>query len=189
MAKKVNVTLPNVNSLNFQIKLEGDWVKVSTAMSRLAPDIQDGYDRAVVKFSNDLLKIVRRSMVTGTPPPRSGITWEPLSPSTIKRWGKHPIYYLTGLYCNSVGLFKYKSRILVGLPINTRKSSNKNLTLNQLAKILEYGTTDLTIPARPLWRPSLESAGGLKKLRKDILTNIRSNLTHSFGIKPNQVKW
>lgn len=188
MSKKVNVTLPNLSSLNIELHLTGEWSRVQYGIDRLSPDIKDGYDRAVLSFSNHLLKIVKRAIISGSPPPNSGVTWEPLSPATIKRWGSHPIYYLTGLYHRSIGLYTYKSRTLVGLPIGTKRASNKNLTLNQLAKILEFGTKDERIPARPLWAPSVKAAGGTSKLKKQILANIRSNLGKSFGITPNQVR-
>lgn len=187
MAKKVNITLPRISDLQIEVKLEGDWVRVQHGIDNLSPDIQKGYDKAINTFSKRILTIVKRAMASGTPPPNSGVTWEPLSPATIKRWGDHPIYYLTGLYYRSVGLFRYKSRTLVGLPISAKRASNKNLTLNQLAKILEFGNEH--IPARPLWAPSLKAAGDTDKLKKEIIANIRSNLSKSFGIRPNQVRW
>lgn len=189
MAKKVNVTLPRLSDLHIEIKSHGDWQRVIYGVSNLSKDIENGYNKSVEVFSSQLLRIIRRSMASGTPPPNSGVTWEPLSPATIKRWGDHPIYYLTGLYYRSIGLFRYKSRTLVGLPIGHKRSPKGNLTMNQLAKILEFGTEDERIPARPLWAPSLKSVGGTRKLKKMILANIRSNLGKSFGIKPNQVRW
>lgn len=189
MAKKINIDLPRLDQLSIEIKSHGDWSKVEYGVSNLSKDISKGYEDAVGAFSGHLLKIVKRSISTGTPPPNSGITWEPLSPATIRRWGPHPIYNLTGLYHRSVGLFRYKSRVLVGMPIGESRSSQGKLTLNQLAKILEFGTKDERIPPRPLWSPALKSVGGIKKLKQQILTNIRSNLGKSFGIRPNQVRW
>ena len=195
MARRVNINLPNPGNLEFQIKLEGDWVKVSQYIDSLAPSIQRGYDIATSRFAKSLLVIVKRSIVSGTPPKGGGVTWEPLSPATIHRYGDHPIYYLTGLYHRSVGFFKYKSRTFIGLPINRKRSSNGGLTLNQLAIILEYGTGGMgggkiggTIPPRPLWGPSLKSIGGKEKLKSQIITELRRQLS-KYGIKPNQVKW
>ena len=188
MSRKVNVTLPSLSNINIELHLTGEWSRVQYGIDRLSPDIKDGYDKAIEAFSSNLLKIIKRAIISGSPPPNSGVTWEPLSPSTIKRWGEHPIYYLTGLYYRSIGLYTYKSRTLVGLPIGVKLASNRNITLNQLAKILEFGTRDERIPARPLWAPSVRAAGGTQKLKKQILANIRSNLGRSFGIRPNQVR-
>ena len=94
-----------------------------------------------------------------------------------------------------MGLFKYKSRTLIGLPIGKKRSSQGGLTLNQLALILEYGTGGKgggksrgEIPRRPLWGPCLKSIGGKEKLRASILTELRRRFG-KYGIKPNQVKW
>lgn len=188
MARKVNITLPNISDLTLQVKLDGDWQKVDRLVSNIGPSIQTGYDKAISSFSKKLLGIVKKSLTLGIPPVGGGVVWQPLSPATIRRWGQHPIYNLTGLYSRSVGLYVYKSRVLVGLPINHRRSSQKKLTLNQLAKILEFGSSDGRIPPRPVWAPSLKACGGRKEIKKLILTSIRKELL-KYGIRPNQVKW
>lgn len=188
MARKVNITLPKLSDLVLQVKFNGEWQKVEALVSNLGPSMQRGYDKAVDKFSRNLLAIVKKSLTLGIPPVGGGITWQPLSPATIERWGQHPIYNLTGLYSRSVGLYQYKSRVLIGLPIGTRRSSQKELTLNQLAKILEFGSNDGRIPSRPVWAPSLKAVGGRGKLRDLILTEIRREL-QKYGVRPNQVKW
>lgn len=184
MARSVNVTIPNLTSI--QIKLVGNWAHLDKIADHLQQAVMDGYNKATSEFARKLLYIVQRSMATGTPPPGSGVTWQPLAPSTLKRYGQHNIYYLTGLYARSIGIYQYKSRTLIGLPINMKKSSQGHLTLNQLAKILEFGSEH--IPARPLWAPSLKTLGGRSALRKTILLYIRRELS-KYGIKPNQVKW
>lgn len=188
MARKVNLTLPNIADLNLQVKLEGDWRRLDVLSDELGPSIQQGYDIATNKFANHLLKIIKKSLHTGIPPFGSGVHWQPLAQSTIKRYGPHNLFYLTGLYARSVGLYSYKSRVLVGLPINNRLSSQKNLTLNQLAKTLEFGSHDGRIPSRPLWGPAIKSVGGRTQLKRMILTEIRRKL-NQHGIKANQVKW
>lgn len=185
--KKVNISLPRLSDLSFQIKLEGNWEQSVNLVNSLGKDIEHGYNLAIDKFSKDLLRIVKKSITLGIPPPGGGVVWEPLSPKTIKRYGQHPIYNLTGLYARTIGLYRYKSRVLVGLPSGIRRSSQKRLTLNQLAKILEFGSSS-GIPPRPVWAPSLKAVGGIDKLKKSILTSIRKELS-KHGVRPNQVKW
>lgn len=190
--------MPNPKLVVPEIKLYGNWLKAEEVIDKLAPQIQKGYDIAVNKFANRILTIVRKAIRTGTPPPGGGVHWEPLAPSTLKRYKNYPdhhLYHLTGLYGRSVGLFHYKSRTLVGLPINKKRSSQGGLTLNELAKILEFGTGGVgggkssgTIPPRPLWAPSLKAAGGRKKLKQEIITEIRRQVA-SLGVRPNQVRW
>ena len=103
MARKVNITLPKVSDLVLQVKLEGEWQRVEALVSNLGPSMQRGYDKAVSQFSRNLLAIVKKSLTLGIPPMGGGVTWQPLSPATIERWGQHPIYNLTGLYSRSVG--------------------------------------------------------------------------------------
>lgn len=193
MARKTNITIPNINQLNLEVKLNGDWYKLDRLADNLVPSVMGGYDTGVNKFSRRLLVLIKKCIRTGTPPP--GVNWEPLSPATIKRWGDHEIYYLTGLYFRSVGLFRYKSRTLIGLPIAAKRSSARGLTLNQLAIILEFGTggmgggrTSGTIPGRPLWAPSFKSLGGTNKLKKTIIMEIRRRLYKDLGIRANQVR-
>lgn len=188
MAKKVNITLPKVSNLVLQVKLNGEWQKVESLVSNLGPSMQRGYDKAVSKFSRNLLAIVKKSLTLGIPPVGGGVTWQPLAPSTIERYGQHPIYNLTGLYSRSVGLFRYKSKVLIGLPIGARRSPQKKLTMNQLAIMLEFGSNDDRIPPRPVWEPSLKAVGGKNKLKQLILTEIRKEL-QKYGVRPNQVKW
>lgn len=188
MARKVNVNIPKVSDLVLQVKLNGEWTRVESSINNLGPDIQRGYDVAVSKYAKKLLSIVKTSLTLGIPPVGGEVTWQPLSEATIKRWGQHPIYNLTGLYSRSVGLYQYKSRTLIGLPVSAKRASQKRLTLNQLAKILEFGSNDGRIPARPVWSPSVKAVGGNAKLKQLILTSIRSELLKR-GIRPNQVKW
>ena len=188
MARTVNISLPKISDLILQVKLNGEWQTVEALVSNLGPSMQIGYDRAVDKFSRSLLSIVKKSLTLGIPPVGGGVTWQPLSQATIERYGQHHIYNLTGLYSRSVGLYRYKSRVLIGLPIGIRRSSQKKLTLNQLAKMLESGSSDGRIPPRPVWAPSLKAVGGKNKLKQLILTEIRREL-QKYGVRPNQVKW
>lgn len=199
MARKVNINIPGPGSFVPQIKLYGQWQRAVNQVNGLAPAIQRGYDEATLKFSRRLLRIVKEAIATGTPPKGSGVYWEPLSPATIKRYKNqypgHHLYYLSGLYYRSVGFFHYKNRTMVGLPINKKRSSQGGLTLNQLAKILEFGTGGMgggkqggTIPARPLWAPSFKAAGGMGELKREILKSLRTQL-YKLGFKANQVKW
>ena len=93
---------------------------------------------------------------------------------------------------NSIGVYNYGTRVYVGLPNNLR--TENGLTFVQLAKVLEFGTRESgegegnEIPARPLFRPALQAAGGNAAIRKTLIKEIRSELI-KYGLKPNQVKW
>lgn len=187
MANRVSIGIPRGIG-DIEIRLEGNWRLVDQFMEELASNIQSGYDIAVSKFSKKLMGIIKKSMITGTPPQGGGVYWEPLASSTIKKYGNHPIYYLTGLYCRSIGIYKYRGKTLIGLPRNFKKASNQKITLNQLAILLEYGSKGGgNIPPRPLWRPAVKSVGGIVELRKSALTEIRRKFL-KYGFKANQVR-
>lgn len=182
MARKqsssVNVYLPPVPKI--QIMNQGNWSLVQNGISKLPEAIQKGYDRGTELFSNRLLRIIRKAVQSHTPPPGSGVYWAPLS---RKSKGKG-IYYLKGVYYRNIGIYKYRGRVLVGLPSNARHYSG--LTLNQLAIILEYGNGK--IPARPLWRPATKAAGGTKELRRILMREIRRKISSLTGLRANQIK-
>lgn len=190
MAKRINVTVPNYNSLipRFEIRDNGNWVRLEKVASELAPSIKLGYDEAVDLFAKKLKDIVKRAIASGTPPKGSGIAWAPHSEATIRRYGAHNIYYLSGEYMRSVDIYRYRSRTLIGLPINRKHTAtNTRLTLNQLAVLLEYGGK--YIPARPLWRPAMNAVGGRAKLRENIIKSIRKKIMARTGLRANQIKF
>ena len=189
-SRKVNINIPNVSSLNIEIKLDGEWQKLDNLSNHLQSSVLRGYEKGVNIFSTRLLRIVRRAIRTGIPPPNSGVTWPPHKQSTIDRYGSHTLFNLTGQYSRSIGLHQYRSRTLIGLPLQKARVSasgkSKTITLNQIAIILEYGNDK--IPARPLYAPSYKSAGGPQGLKKELLKNIRSQLYKETGIRANQVR-
>lgn len=196
MAKKSTlIRLPNPKNLNPQILLDGEWIRALDFVDRFGPSVLEGYYIGTKKFSNIVLRIVKRAIRTGNPP--GNTHWEPLSEYTKKRYGDHNIYYLTGSYYKSIGYYRYKNSTIVGLPLNSKaRSSSGGISLSILTRILEYGTGGMgggkqggTIPPRPLWNPTFKEAGGLTRLNKEILTGIRQTLYKNFKIRPNQVKW
>lgn len=169
-----------------RIKLEGNWQKVTTAVKGIGPAIQRGYDKAVSKYARKLLRVIQESIQNGGPP---NSIWEPHSESTMRTYKSHgwvvgQPYYRTGLFYRSLGLYEYRGKTYIGLPSGTR--TENGLTMVQLARLLESGSD--RIPARPLFKPSLEAVGGTSELRAQILTGIRQELG-TLGFRANQVKF
>lgn len=182
MAKRqtssISTYLPLVPKI--EIINQGNWERADRGLSQLQPAIQKGYDKGASIFTNKLLRIIRKAVATHTPPAGSGISWPPLSrPSKGKG-----IYYNKGDFYRAIGIYHYRGKTLVGMPSGNRHYSG--LTLNQLAIILEYGNEK--IPARPLWRPSVKSAGGVKELRRILLREIRRSIMSRTGLKANQIR-
>lgn len=183
--RRINIVMPVPQ---VELKLFGSWHQVSNMIDNMPKSVLEGYNEAIRKASKNIIKIVRTAIRSGTPP--AGARWPALSPNTIKVHGQHNIYHLRGVYERSINVYRYKDRTIVGLPINSYVPG-KNITLNQLAVILEHGSLNTgngAIPPRPLWGPSYKVYGGNEKLKRAIMKEIRSRLFKDFGLNSNKVK-
>lgn len=208
MARRININLPNPDKL-IQIHTTGQWEQVITGMEAAGHEVLKGYEAGVREYGELVIKLVRDAIRKGSPP--GGGRWEPLSENYQRKTRKHTPYDLTGQYYASVGVYQTRKRTWVGMPLNTRyRSKESNLTLNQIAKILEFGraggagsnyiaddgdgegdamdAATSFMPARPLWRPAFKVSGGQAGIRAILLKNIRRSLAKAFGISNNQVR-
>ena len=207
MARRININIPSPDKL-IQIHPTGQWEQVIAGMDRAGQEVLRGYEDGVAEYGAKVCKIVREAIRSGSPP--GGGHWEPLSEHYQKKTRKHTPYDLTGQYYASVGVYSNRKRTWIGMPYNTRyRGQDTRLTLNQIAKILEFGRSggdgsnyiegdgdegdamDVAtsyMPARPLWRPAFSIAGSYEGIRQILLLNIRRRLAASFGLSPNQVR-
>lgn len=183
-SKKVNINLSN-NLCDIQIYVDPVKQRQAERLIAKTPSIMKlGYELGTRKFGNQLLRIVRRSLNNGLPPPGSKVSWPPHATATLKKYGKkygaHTLLNLTGQYARSVTMVTQKDRTFVGLPPGLRKITysgrTSRKTLNQIAIMLEYGSRDGNLPPRPLWKPAFEAAGGNVVLEKEIRNQLRKEL-------------
>lgn len=180
MAKKVNIniSLP-IGSVQIYVDPRKQ-MQAEKLITRTPQIMQRGYDLGSRKFGNQLLRIVRRSLNNGLPPPGSKVSWPPHATATLKKYGAHTLLNLTGQYARSVTMVTQKDRTFVGLPPGLRKITysgrTSRKTLNQIAIMLEYGSRDGNLPPRPLWKPAFEAAGGNVVLEKEIRNQLRKEL-------------
>lgn len=187
-SKKVNINLSN-NLGDIQIYVDPVKQRQAEKLIAKTPSIMKlGYELGTRKFGNQLLRIVRRSLNKGLPPPGSKVSWPPHATATLKKYGAHTLLNLTGQtllnltgqYARSVTMVTQKDRTFVGLPPGLRKITysgrTSRKTLNQIAIMLEYGSRDGNLPPRPLWKPAFEAAGGNVVLEKEIRNQLRKEL-------------
>lgn len=186
MAQRVNINLPPMPQI--EIKIEGQWVKAEHVTGGLSLAIERGYQKGLDSVARKIIWRVKRAINSGLPPEGSGVRWAPLSPSTIAKYGPHEIYRLTGVYYRSLSIQRQKNRVFIGIPHGAQPSGESKLTLNEVAKVLEYGSRDGRIPARPLWAPALISYGGPTQIKKEIIKQIRSQLFRDFGINSAKIR-
>lgn len=189
MAKKVNIniSLP-IGSVQIYVDPRKQ-MQAEKLITRTPQIMKKAYDLGSRKFGNQLLRIVKRSLNTGVPPPGSEVSWPPHSVATLKKYGSHTflkkygshtLLNLTGQYARSVTIVNRKDRTFVGLPPGLKKTTyfgkTSRKTLNQIAIMLEYGSRDGNLPARELWKPAYEAAGGADALQKSIRNEVRKEL-------------
>lgn len=191
MAKSINKYL-DVGKISINVDKAAS-AKVQRLLDGMPKIYTKAWEKGSRNFGTKLRDLVKRCIFTGTPP--SGVNWPPLSESTIHSLGKHPIYYYTGTYYRAITFHNDGKRVWVGVGYNragsTRNRFNKSvagkarnteqkskLTLNQIAIILEFGSSDGKIPKRPLWEPAWKQIGGNKGLqqavRKELLRELKN---------------
>lgn len=83
--------------------------------------------------------------------------WAPLNPEYKRRKEKKglsgKILIATGDYYNAIKYEITSDAVWVGVPNKIHKPSGLNY--NILARVHEFGSETMKIPARPLWRPAL----------------------------------
>ena len=179
-SKSVNITLSTpVGPLEIYVD-KREQARAERLIAKTPSILTEGYAKGTEKFGNQLLRIVRRSLNTGVPPPGTHTSWPPHATATLKKYGAHTLLNLTGQYARSVTMVTQKDRTFVGLPPGLRKITysgrTSRKTLNQIAIMLEYGSRDGNLPPRPLWKPAFEAAGGNVVLEKEIRNQLRKEL-------------
>lgn len=163
---------------NIEIKIDRqhEWEKVKFGVDHLGRAIYTGYVEASEKIGNRLVRAIRRAIDSGRPP--GGGSWPPLSQGTLQKYSKHfpnatTPYKRSGNFYQSIEFMEEENgkRMYVGLTQYTPYT--KGLTAVQLAKMLEFGSFDGRIPARPLFNPALEAIGGRNTIKKAILEHLR----------------
>ena len=151
-SRKVNINLSN-NLCDIQIYVDPVKQRQAERLIAKTPSIMKlGYELGTRKFGNQLLRIVRRSLNKGLPPPGSKVSWPPHATATLKKYatfkkyatlkkyGAHTLLNLTGQYARSVTMVTQKDRTFVGLPPGLRKITysgrTSRKTLNQIAIML-----------------------------------------------------
>jgi len=140
-----------------KVKKYGDWDKLSDWKKYIKSDKPL---KKIVNKMDNLGKTVRDALKNHIK--SNDLPWKKLSPITVRIKGNNKIYIDHGTYMNkiihSVRPTKDNGLIVV---ITTRGNHYSGLSANELAKILEYGTSKT--PARPLWRPTFEE---MKKMKE-----------------------
>lgn len=157
-----------------------DVARANKLIQKTPQILTEAYINAVNKWGPRLVRAAKSCLIHGMPPKGSGVSWPPHSAMTVKRLGAHTLLNWTGEYKRNIKLVRRGRQFAVGLPPGKKKTrpdgSTSGLTLTQVAKILEYGSRNGKIPARPLWQYLWNSVGGNEPYKKVLVREIRKQI-------------
>lgn len=172
-------------NLTPDVQLFGDWNKVRLFIHLLPELISKGSDKGQESAAKQLYRIVRRHIINNG----SSLGWAPLSLDYQFKKAKSGfppgrMYYASGTYYNNIKVWKKGGNTYVGIKARVKSGSSKQgLTLGQIARILEYGSSARNIPARPLWTPSFKDFGGTDRIKGFMTWHIRNEIMRRTGVK------
>ncbi len=170
-----------------KVELFGDWDKTHRAFVNLPTAIalgsKLGKDAALRQLEKNIKQNIRAN--------GGSLGWKELSKRTLanKRDSKYPtsILRMTGLYYRSIMIWSDTITGATYLGIKPRTyyptKGASGLTVNQVAKVLENGSPDRNIPARPLWKPTFKQFGGGARVKGYIIWHVRNQIMIQCGVR------
>lgn len=140
------------------IRAVGDWRGANAMFRNFSRDIKRAFKSSQENVAKKLLRKVKGHLK------KQDLGWVPLSQKTIDRKGHAIALIDSGAYYRSIKFWQVSYTVYVGVRRGVLNSDG-----NEIARIAvwqEYGTR--YIPARPLWRPSIEEIGGPVGMRNDV---------------------
>lgn len=126
---------------------------------------------------------------------RQTLDLAPLSPKYLawkKRKGlDHRILIATGHYVSSIKVKRKNNQWEVGVPDGFHPTAG--MTYEKLARIHEYGSKKMHIPARPHWRPTIakfqaRSQGIRDLIQTRVITLVNDKISNRLGKPTKQTK-
>lgn len=183
MARGISVTIPSALG-RVQLYADPRQVEKATELIKSTPEIlTKAYNISANRYAERIVRTAKSCIAHGIPPRGSGVSWPPHAASTVKRLGAHTLLYWSHQYYHHIKVIRRGKHIAVGVPSSLRKTrpdhyrSSSPITLSRVAKILELGSEDGKIPARPLWRYLWPSVGGSDSYEKDLVKEIRKQIS------------
>lgn len=179
----------NPASSALKIKLFGQWGKTKHVVNNLESSIAIGALAGQISAANKIRELVRKKIrENGGTTPWPAYSEKYLKFKRSKRGSKAgQMYRFNDNYYNNITTWRNGAKIHVGLTprmavMQVSGEGRKNITLHQLAQILEYGTDK--IQARPLWGP-VRKEFGIAKVKALMMYHVSRAITAKTGVKPN----
>lgn len=165
--------------------------RVEYLFKHIPEEMQGAYDEGTRRFCKLLLRVVKKAMTNGVPPPDGETQWDPLSERTLKKYSKwgvkstNPWYGAGDLYKHIQVLKANNKNWNVGFPRGMSathpnpKYKGDRPTMN---KLMQYLEDPLDRPKRPIWSPAFNSVGGAKKLSQYISKALKEKVKEYKGV-------
>lgn len=166
------------------IKKFGDWEKVDKLLHNFDATVLAGFKAGQYSAAKKLKKAVKRNIRENG----GSLGWQPLSYKYQEykmELGFDPdrILYLTGTYYWNINIWSNGLTYYVGVKKGLRNHfTGGNITVGQIANILEHGSATKNIPARPLWFPTYRQIGGGNRVKALIVWHIRNQIRLQHGV-------
>lgn len=185
-SRTITRTVGNVGSA-IKYELTGDWQKTKRLVNNLETAIAAGAIAGQLAAANKIKELVKKKIREN-----GGSTyWPPYSDKYRKFKNKtkpgkaNNMLRYTDTYYNNIITWQSGTKVHIGLRprvlVPNTNGSNKNITLHELAQILEYGSDARNIQARPLWGP-VRKEFGEAKVKALIIWHIRNTIRIRTGV-------
>ena len=145
----------------------GDWARVKLLIRNIGGEMRKARHDSLVRVASKV-EAIAVSHIT-----LQDLPWKRLKPATvsakIRKGESENILVATSTYFQSITSYVDKDTAYVGVKKGVRYNDGKEIA--DIARLHEYGSRSGAVPARKLWRPSLEE--GMEWAAKNILVIVR----------------
>lgn len=181
------INLPgNLPPITPDIIIWGDWQRSKHLLNTIDGVIMMASLKAKKSAAEKLKAAIRKNIRENG----GSLGWPPLSTKyqawkSRKGYDANRMLRMTGLYYRSINVWRKGLNYYVGVQRGIRNpASGGNITVGQIAKILEYGSDHVGIPARPLWGPTYKQFGGSARIRGLMVWHLRNEIYKHYGVRP-----
>jgi len=136
------------------IRRTGDWEKIAELVANMSQEIEKANETSLKRFGLKAEGTAKKHMSN------QDLGWEALKPATlankVRKGLSENVLIATSSYFQAITSWFDKENMAVNIGVKkTAKDSDGN-EIADIARVHEYGSLSGNIPARPLWKPTLD---------------------------------
>lgn len=133
----------------------GDWQRVANIVANLNREAVAAYKESLMKFGLKVEALAKKHIAS------QDLNWQTLKPLTVARKVRkgqsEKILIATSTYFQSISSWVEGDTVYAGVK-KTAYAADGITELADIAAVLEFGSQNGAIPARPLWQPTFDEA-------------------------------